>query len=286
MLQLKNPERNRGIVFDNVNYILNSLDFGASAATHTSSKGLGQVGETLVESTLEGRYITLTGYIRSKSPREMDKKKRELYQLLNPLESFQLVQDGYRLDCVAENTVRFSAKKAENNGEVAKFVLDAYCPSPCFLSEVQRRVNIALWQGKLVFPLVSPADSGHLMGLRQPSTIVDVQCDGDLPTGVILEFQAKGEVQNPMLLNVNTREFLRINTTMTAGERIRINTNYGEKAVSRIRDGVTENIMNRWDLDGTFLQLEPGENLLRYDAGEKVDNLEITVWFYPKYLGV
>lgn len=42
-------------------------------------------------------------------------------------------------------------------------------------------------------------------------------------------FRAIGELTNPMLLNVNTREFIKLNYTMVAGDVVEINTSYGSK---------------------------------------------------------
>ena len=44
-----------------------------------------------------------------------------------------------------------------------------------------------------------------------------------------LRFTALGTVLNPILLNVDTEEFIQINATMKTGDVIEINTKYGSK---------------------------------------------------------
>lgn len=73
---------------------------------------------------------------------------------------------------------------------------------------------------------------------------------------------------------------------MVAGEKIIINTNYGEKKVQDIINGDTVDILHNLDLSSTFLQLNVGDNLFRYDADNNLNNLQVSIYYNPKYLGV
>ena len=44
--------------------------------------------------------------------------------------------------------------------------------------------------------------------------------------------------------------------------------------------------MLKIDLDSTFLKLEVGDNLFRYDAEENINNLEVNIYYNPNYLEV
>jgi len=48
------------------------------------------------------------------SQEEMRIRKRDLIKLVNPLDTFDLVVDGYRLSCVASDTVKFAVARYEN----------------------------------------------------------------------------------------------------------------------------------------------------------------------------
>lgn len=50
--------------------------------------------------------------------------------------------------------------------------------------------------------------------------------------------------------------------------------------------GVKTNVFNYIDLDSTFLQLAPGDNLLRYDAESGIENLDVAIYYRPQYVGV
>ena len=77
-----------------------------------------------------------------------------------------------------------------------------------------------------------------IYGYRAESVIVDCYNEGDVSTGMRIRFTALGTVSNPILLNVDTEEFIQINATMKTGDVIEINTKYGSKGAKLIRDGV------------------------------------------------
>lgn len=61
---------------------------------------------------------------------------------------------------------------------------------------------------------------------------------------------------------------------------------FGNKKVTSKKNGEETNIINKLDIDSTFLQLDPGEenNVYRYDADENLINLEVTILYNPLYL--
>ena len=88
------------------------------------------------------------------------------------------------------------------------------------------------------------------------------------------------------IFNVNTREYFKINKTMEAGEVITVTTHFQNKRVELNKNGVVSNAFNWIDTTSTFLQLDVGDNLLRYDSDEGLGNLEVSIWYTPQYLGV
>lgn len=99
-----------------------------------------------------------------------------------------------------------------------------------------------------------------IYGYRAESVIVDCYNEGDVSTGMRIRFTALGTVSNPILLNVDTEEFIQINATMKTGDVIEINTKYGSKGAKLIRDGVETDYFRYIDVDSTFMQLAIGDN--------------------------
>ena len=121
-------------------------------------------------------------------------------------------------------------------------------------------------------------EEGIELGYREPSVIVNVYHEGDVKSGMRVEFKAIGTVVNPVLLNVNTQKYLKlIDTTMVAGDVITINTDYGSKGATLTRDGEAIDYFRHIDADSTFMQLAIGDNVFRYDAESGVTALEATI---------
>lgn len=179
-----------------------------------------------------------------------------------------------------------SFKESRSNlYESLKVLVNLICPEPYFKDIESTKVNIANWTGDFKFPLtIMP--KGIIMGKKNISTIANIFNVGDVSCGIKIEFRARGTVKNPSLFNVNTREYIRLNKVMVAGEKITINTSFGNKKIESYLSGSITNILNYYVLTSTFLQLEPGDNVLKYDADENLTNLEISIYFTAKYLGV
>lgn len=242
-----------------------------------TSKGLGQDGETYISSSLDRRNIVISGRINN----DAQYNKPRMISILNPkLEGKLTVIDGEytkHIKCRVEHAPTLSIDVNP------KFVLSLLCPNPFFYDK-EVKLDIALWQSDFTFPL-ELAEEGIVLGHREPSLIVNVINPSDLKCPMRIEFKALGTVKNPSVFNVNTREFFKLNKTLAAGEKIAVNTAFGSKKVIQELNGVAANAFNYIDLDSTFMQLDIGDNLIRYDA-EQVENLEVSIYYTPQYLGV
>lgn len=276
-----------------------SLAFGDSAPLLvTKIDGLGspqneiyrqkspyQDGTTVTHSALNERELVLEGVILA-DRQDREKHRRTLIQVFNPKLKGSLVYENggvkKRIECVPELAPSFPSNMQEN---YQQFLIALLCPNP-FWQDVERtKAEIAVWRGALEFPL-ELVEEGIELGFREPSLIANIFNPGDVSCGMEIRFKALATVVNPSLFNVNTREYLKINKTMTASEVIVVTTHFGSKRVESHLNGVVTNAFNWLDLDSIFLQLAPGDNLLRYDAEEGLDNLEVDIYYTPQYLGV
>jgi len=244
-----------------------------------------QDGATVTHTVLGERELVLEGVILA-SRQDRQKYRQVLLQTFNPKSRGTLVYENgsvrKKIKCVPELAPSFPSNMQMN---YQQFFITLLCPNP-FWQDVERtKAEIAIWWGALEFPLELVAD-GIELGFREPSLIVNIYNPGDVPCGMEIRFKALATVVNPSLFNVNTREFLKINKTMTAEEVLKVTTHFGNKRVESHLNGVTSNAFNWLDLGSTFLQLDPGDNLLRYDADEGLDNLEVDIYYTPQYLGV
>lgn len=140
------------------------------------------------------------------------------------------------------------------------------------------------WQSNFEFPIYTNEEELIYFAERETSLILNVYNAGDIDAPATIKFTAYGQVENPELYNVNTNEYMRINTTMEYGDVIIINTEAGNKNIILQKNGNTKNILNKLDLGSTWLLLRSGDNLYRYNATGGIDNLDITIRHSNLYL--
>ena len=87
-------------------------------------------------------------------------------------------------------------------------------------------------------------------------------------------------------LNVDTREFIKLNISLVAGDVLTVSTGYGEKAVKLNRGGTITDAFRYLDVDSSYLQIAVGDNLFRYSADANAENLEVSIYHNNLYLGV
>lgn len=281
-----------------INELGESVEFSHSSIFHTnevtglsdvrnqiySTNSMGQNGDTYLGGRIESRSIQIVGNIKEKDKRYIAERRRFLNHVLNPQYKAVLVYEFGEfkrvIDCTIENAPIFSKSTIFQS-----FTVQLLCLNPFWRTEKETRNDIALWQGDFEFP-VEIIENEWMIGHREPSLIVNVFNEGDVKTGLRVEFRAIGQVTNPIFLNVNTQEFIKVNIEMQVGDILTINTGYGKKETTILRSGITMNAFRYIDPDSTYLQLEVGDNLFRYDADTNLENLEITVYHQDEYLGV
>ena len=272
-------------------YILKSVDWETVKGTHHSYRYVNQIGETITNTSLEPRPITIEGWIVAQTEKQMTALKVNLNLFVNPQEEIELFYSNYTIKFVPDESVKYSISSAENNEVICKFQISGTAPNPLFFDNVENDSAFVTTTPVFHFPLViseSLPDEGVIFGKRIASLISTLTNKGSIATGMIIVFKANGTVVNPSLININTQEEFTINKTLVAGEEIEINTNIGEKRV-RGKIGDSANYTNYFmykNVKSTWLQLEVGENIFRYNAVEGIDNLDVFVYFYNRYLEV
>ena len=110
--------------------------------------------------------------------------------------------------------------------------------------------------------------------------------DGDVETGMVIVFRARGSVTNPVIYNLETNELFKVNITMSEGDEIQINTIKKQKAVVLISNGVTTSIIGSLTSNSTWLQLMPGDNTFTVTADVNPQNLDAYCTVTNQYEGV
>ncbi len=249
------------------------------------TNSMGQHGDTYIGQRFEPREITIEGSINSRDKDQVLELRRKAEKILNAELDAKLVytyKDFVRvIDCKVDGSPKFRTKSV-----FMQYEIPLICCNPFWKEETEAKNDIAAWISSWEFDFEIP-EEGIELGYREPSIIVNVYNDGDVKSGMRVEFRAVGTVVNPVLLNVNTQEYIKlIDTTMEAGDVITIDTNYGSKGVTLTRQGETVDYFRHIDVESTFMQLGIGDNVFRYNAEAGVTNLEASIYHANKYLGV
>lgn len=288
-ITLKNLVTNQSILIDKTtsDWVLGEIDLGTVEGSHHSYKYVNQVGVYIDSTSLEERAVSIPGWVIGENFADMKDNMTVLNRLVNPQHELELTLfDQYVLRFKPDYSIKYATPYEENNEVLCQFLIQGTCADPMFSTKRGILTQIASILPKFHFPLIIPKDKGIILGLRQPDLLATIVNDGDIDTGMVIEFSCNTTVVNPSLLHVGTQEFVKINKTITPGETITVSTVSGNKYVRGYHDGQTENYFKYWDWDSTWLQMYRGVNVLKYDADEGVDGLAVSVTFTPKLLEV
>lgn len=175
-------------------------------------------------------------------------------------------------------------------------VADLMCPDPYFQNMDNFGQNMADISKHIAFPwrvvkekVIVPdpykglALAGQITGYRTLTKEVHLPNDGDVPTGVQIQFIAeRGPCTNPKITLVGTGQFVRVMVDMKEGDVLMVDTNKRHQVIEL--NGV--NVYQKIDRLSEPFELEVGSNYLEYDADENYTNLDVKLFYTPLYLGV
>lgn len=263
-------------------YFLTRIDgTGNVRQTVNTFKAPDQDGAFYISSTLDMRNITLEGTVMAVTSDEAYMRRKQFLQIFNPKLHGTLLYRGRQIACVVEE-VGFTVSTRQR---IPKFFVSLLCPSPFFETPDEVREELASWIPLFEFELEIP-EVGMEFGMRQPSQIITVDNIGDVSCGCEIVFRALGTVTNPELLHMDTGEYIRLLTTMSAGEELRVYTHFAGKRVVKIDGSTVANAFSLLDTNSAFFQLAAGHNTLRYDASVNMELLEVSIYYRPQFLGV
>lgn len=263
-------------------YFLKKIDgTGNTRQTVNTFKAPDQDGAFYISSTLDMRNITLEGTVIADTPDEAYTLRQRFLQIFSPKLRGTLLYRGRQISCVVEE----AGFTVSTRQRIPGFFVSLLCPSPFFETQDEIREELASWIPMFEFELELP-ESGMEFGMRQPSQIITVDNIGDVSCGCEIVFRALGTVTNPELLNMDTGEYIRLLTTMSIGDELRVYTHFAGKRVVSVDGSTVTNAFSLLDTGSAFFQLAAGINTLRYDASVNMELLEVSIYYRPQFLGV
>lgn len=282
----------RTVVFGGPPYLLTGVSglHGAEVDVHTFTQYL-QDGATYMASQLQPRHIELRGEIWMPGHgRDKVAARIRLLEALNPKTLGTLVLRRGSFMRQLRVAVETAPTFAQSNGTA--FAIGLLAPSPLWEGTGDEAVMIAGLQPEFHWPLVIPERVGITGGIvfanRNTEAPVVVHNPGDVAVGFRLVFEAVRPVASPLLVNYGTGQYLLVNKTLLAGEKLEICTSRGEVHVWHLVPGAAPaNAFDQTDTGSSLtMRLAPGSNVFKFDATSGKDQLDAWMYFRPQYVGV
>ncbi len=254
-----------------------------------TTQGFDQDGSTPVNIYTDDRPMEIKGQIYAESTWKMQDLRDRLLDIFLPKAALE-VRHHYggvtrTIRAYAEKTPAFTLTKVS---KLQEYRVKLRATEPYWRGDRDAMVEMAGTKGQFHFPLVIPRGKGVIFGVKSKSKIASVPNRSAIRTGMEIIFTARGNVTNPYVINIYTRECIQINCGMVNGQTITVETGEEKTVTSRL-NGVSTDYIGRVDLEGgncDFLELAPGDNVLRYGAEEGEDYLAVKFVYATKYAGV
>ena len=265
-------------------------------------KGLVRFTDDLIDSTIRKLYVIQDVQSLGISEKDKDVKRniiikgalkdnfvdnrQKLYRLF-PLKSTGTLY-YYEDNLKRKIDYKVESIKINEKGVYRQFQISLICPNPYFTDLEKTQLQMATWSPQFKFILQIPYDTGIKFGSKNTTSMATIQNDTNIEFGMTITFTANDTVVNPSLFNVDAREEIKIQKTMSAGDKIIVNTYRQNKNIIYIpiNTGIDENINHLMTYGSKFLQVHHGSNTYRYDADSGVDNLEAVIEYVNEYEAV
>lgn len=245
-----------------------------------SQKAPGQDGAGYIGNSLDSRTLTLTGMmiVRNK-PDEVLIARRKLQEIFNPkLGPVKLtyIHRGIEKEIIGivETTPSFPNGSGNKGSCYQRYQVQLLCLEPFWMDTYDESTEMSYILGGLHFHLILPTKFSN-RGFQRLATN-----NGDVDTPVVIVFQ--GPAINPQVTNQTTGQFIRVNSELGDNDELTISTAFGQKYVKINGNDAFGYI----DLESTFWQMVPGENLLSYSSNNDSIKTKVSVSWRNRYVGI
>lgn len=220
--------------------------------------------------------------LKIKNAANVEEAKRYILRTIKPKQTGRLIlkQDGRELEIAG--VVESVSMPRFNHGVMMQISLH------CSMSYWQDVDSVLLAISRIIDLHYFPQDIGGLafpvegivMGEYDLNMTRTYTNDGDAECGMVITIIALGNVKNPTIYKADG-SFIGVNDSMVAGDEIVINTNRGEKRITK--NGA--NILNKIKPGSVFIQLDTGDNELTIGSdGDTAGNVYFVLSFKRRFV--
>ena len=241
--------------------------------SHSEAQGINQVGSTFQSSNVKSRPVTINGRIVGSFQQEM---KTKLLSVVRPDLSARLYADDYYLEVRPTATPVIEGR--EKNASFQFSMLAAY---PYWQKDSSVIATLSGVQKRFKFPW--NISKKYRFGEVVTAQFITVNNEGQVPVPFTATFTAIDTVVSPKLIDAYTNEYLLLNKTLVAGEKVFVEITHERTYVNSSVDGECRGAL---DLGSSFFRLKVGDNVIKPEAISGKANLNVTIDFASEIVGI
>lgn len=247
---------------------IDTLQVSLSQAT-----GIDQVGATVQSANVQPRPVTVSGILVGDFAAT---NKERLLSVIRPDLTAKLYADDYYL-----NVRPTSTPTIDPTEKFAKFQFSVLAAYPYWQKDNSVRTVLSGLQYMFKFPWNISIE--YQFAKLMETQFINVLNRGQLPVPMTVTFYARGDCKNPKITNVNTGKIMAINKSLVAGERVVVEITHDRTYVTSSVDG---DIRGALSLKSTLNRLDVGDNVLKPEAEEGGNQLEVSIDFATEIVGI
>ena len=237
------------------------------------STGIDQVGATIQSANVQPRPVTISGILVGDFQKN---NKEKLVSIVRPDLTAKLYADDYYL-----NVRPTSTPAIDPSEKFAKFQFSVLAAYPYWQKDDSAKVVLAGLQYMFKFPWNISKE--YQFAKLMETQFINVPNRGQLPVPMTVTFYARGNCLNPKITNVNTGKFMVISKSLVAGERVVVEITHDRTYVTSSVDG---DVRGALSLKSTLNRLDVGDNVLKPEAEEGGNQLEVSINFATEIVGI
>lgn len=237
------------------------------------STGIDQVGATIQSANVQPRPVTISGILVGDFQKN---NKEKLVSIVRPDLTAKLYADDYYL-----NVRPTSTPAIDPSEKFAKFQFSVLAAYPYWQKDDSAKVVLAGLQYMFKFPWNISKE--YQFAKLMETQFINVPNRGQLPVPMTVTFYARGDCLNPKITNVNTGKFMVIRKSLVAGERVVVEITHDRTYVTSSVDG---DVRGALSLKSTLNRLDVGDNVLKPEAEEGGNQLEVSINFATEIVGI
>ncbi len=239
----------------------------------SQATGIDQVGATIQSANVQPRPVTVSGILVGEF---LNNNKEKLLSVIRPDLTAKFYADDYYLNVRPTSTPTIDPTK-----KFAKFQFSVLAAYPYWQKDDSARAVLSGLQYMFKFPWNISRE--YQFAKMMETQFINVPNRGQLPVPMTVTFLARGDCVNPRITNVNTGKFMAINKSLVAGERVVVEINHERTYVTSSIDG---DIRGALSLKSTLNRLDVGDNVLKPEAEEGGNQLEVSIDFATEIVGI